>query len=58
MITIQQDTSDTSGIEMLANKYGPIDIKVDWDAIDSDVDKLKEKAKNPLSKFDKQNIKF
>lgn len=56
MITIQQDTSDTSGIEMLANKYGPIDIKVDWDAIDSDVDKLKEKAKNPLSKFDKQNI--
>ena len=45
MITIQQDTSDTSGIEMLANKQGPISIRVDWDAIDNDIDKLKEKEK-------------
>lgn len=56
MITIQQDTSDTSGIEMLANKGGLIDLAVDWDAVDNDTEKLTEKAKNPLSKYDKQNI--
>lgn len=56
MITIQQDTSDTSGIEMMANKNGPIVLQIDWDAVDNDADKLKKKSKNTLSKYDKYNL--
>ena len=57
MIVIQQDSVDVNNIEGMINRQGDIPITVDTEAIQVDLEKLVEKGKNPLSSFDKKNIK-
>lgn len=56
MINIQQDTQDIVSIDSLLNKNGDILITIDTDTLQSDLDKLNDKLKNPMSKIDKANI--
>lgn len=57
MINIQQDTQDIVNIETLLSKNGDIAITIDIGTLQSDINRLLEKQKNPLSRVDKNNIK-
>lgn len=57
MIQIQQDISKAQSLEININKNCEVSFGIDVDSVKSDIEALEEKLKNPLSKYDKKNIK-
>ena len=57
MIQIKQDNYSVGGVEQSILKNNSFDVCINTDLLDSDISKLTEKARFPLSKYDKSNIK-